>query len=129
VLEALEGAQAGISVPELMTMVNLSKGRIEKTIALLSLEAPALIVKQGTKWQLAAATLSEAFWRRAERLTSLRHDEQRQMQEYVSLESGHMEFLVRALDGDPTTIRSSALPPLPTTTDPALVLGAIEFLR
>ena len=27
------------------------------------------------------------------------------MQEYVSLTSGHMEFLIRALDGDPGTIR------------------------
>jgi ATP-dependent DNA helicase RecQ len=39
-----------------------------------------------------------------------------------------MEFLVRALDGDPTTIRLPALPPLPTTTAPALVRGAVEFL-
>jgi ATP-dependent DNA helicase RecQ len=129
VLEALEAASVGLSVPELMTGVNISKGRIEKTIALLSLESPAPIAKQGSKWQLTAANLSEAFWQRAERLTNLRRDEQRQMQEYVRLESGHMEFLVRALDGDPATIRSPALPPLPTTTDPALVRGAVEFLR
>ena len=99
VLEALEAAPAGLSVPELLGQVNLSRGRIEKTIALLSLESPAPIAKQGTKWQLTAATLSEAFWQRAERLTALRREEQRQMQEYVSLESGHMEFLIRALDG------------------------------
>src|SRR6266542_234359 len=111
-----------------MTGVNISKGRIDKTIALLSLESPAPIAKQGPKWQLTAANLSEAFWQRAERLTSLRRDEQRQMREYVRLESGHMEFLVRALDGDPTTIRLPALPPLPTTTAPALVRGAVEFL-
>lgn len=129
VLEALDAAPAGLSVPDLMTRVNLSKGRIEKAIALLSLESPAPIVKQGPKWQLTAANLSEAFWQRAERLTSLRRDEQRQMQEYVRLESGHMEFLVRALDGDPTAIRAPELPPLPTTTDPALVREAVEFLR
>ena len=69
VLEALEAAPAGLSVPELLARVNLSKGRIEKTIALLSLESPAPIAKQGTKWQLTAANLSEAFWQRAERLT------------------------------------------------------------
>ena len=96
-----------------MARVNLSKGRIEKTIALLSLESPAPIAKQGPKWQLTAANLSEAFWQRAERLTELRRDEQRQMQDYVSLEPGHMEFLIRALDGDPGTIRPPALPPLP----------------
>jgi len=129
VLEALEAAPVGLSVPELMANVNLSKGRIEKTIALLSLESPAPIAKQDTKWQLTAANLGEAFWQRAERLTALRRDEQRQMQEYVSLTSGHMEFLIRALDGDPGTIRPPALPPLPTTADPVLVREAVAFLR
>ena len=129
VLEALEAAPEGVSVPELMARVNLSKGRIDKTIALLSLESPAPIAKQGTKWQLTAANLSEAFWERAERLTELRRDEQRQMQEYVNLRSGHMGFLIRALDGNPGTVLAPALPPLPTTTDPALVREAVAFLR
>ena len=129
VLEALEAESAGLSVPALMARVNLSKGRIEKTIALLPLESPAPIAKQGSKWQLTAANLSEAFWQRAERLTSLRRSEQRQMQEYVRLESGHMEFLIRALDGDPGTIHAPALPPLSTNTDPALVREAVTFLR
>ena len=129
VLEALEAAPAGLSVPELLGKVNLSRGRIEKTIALLSLESPAPIAKQGTKWQLTAANLSEAFWQRAERLRNLRREEQRQMQAYVSLESGHMEFLIRALDGSPSTIHLPALPPLPRTADPALVREAVAFLR
>ena len=129
VLEALEAAPAGLSVPELLAQVNLSRGRIEKTLALLSLESPAPIAKQGTKWQLTAANLSEAFWQRAERLSHLRRQEQRQMQEYVSLKSGHMEFLIRSLDGDPGTIRPPMLPPLPTSTDPALVQDAVVFLR
>ncbi len=129
VLEVLEAAPAGLSVPELLGKVNLSKGRIEKTIDLLSLESPAPIAKQGTKWQLTAANLSEAFWQRAERLTDLRRIEQRQMQDYVNLTSGHMEFLIRALDEDPGTIHPPMLPPLPTTTDPGLVREAVAFLR
>lgn len=129
VLGALQAAPNGLSVPELLGRINLSKGRIEKTIALLSLESPAPIAKQGTKWQLTAANLSEAFWERAERLTELRHDEQRQMQEYVSLPSGHMGFLIQALDGDPSTVHAPALPLLPTTTDPALVREAVAYLR
>ena len=129
VLEAFEAAPLGLSVPELMGVVNLSRGRIEKTIDLLSLESPAPIVKQGPKWQLTTVDLSEEFWQRAERLTNLRHDEQHQMQQYVRLESGHMEFLIRALDGDPDTIRPPALPLLPTHADPALVRDAVAFLR
>ena len=109
VLEALESAPDGLSVPNLLGEVNISAGRIDKTIALLSLESPAPITKEGTKWQLTAAYLSDGFWERAERLTSLRREEQRQMQEYVSLESGHMEFLIRALDGEPGEIRRDGL--------------------
>jgi ATP-dependent DNA helicase RecQ len=129
VLEALESAPNGLSVPELLGRVNLSKGRIEKTIALLSLESPAPIAKQGTKWQLTAANLSEVFWARAERLTELRYNEQQQMQEYVSLKSGHMEYLIRALDGEQGRVTGPALSPLPTTVDEALVREAVAFLR
>ena len=129
VIEALEAAPDGLSVPELLGLVNLNSGRIEKTMKLLSLESPAPIVKQGTKWQLTVADLSDEFWKRAERLTTLRHEEQRQMQEYVKLESGHMEFLIRALDGDPGTIRPPDLPPLPTAVEPRLLQEAVTFLR
>jgi ATP-dependent DNA helicase RecQ len=129
VIQALEAAPGGLSVPELLTRLNLSKGRIEKTLVLLSLESPAPIVKQGTKWQLTAATLGETFWQRADRLTTLRREEQGEMQAYVRLESRHMEFLIRALDGDPGEIQPPALPLLPTTVDPALAREAVAFLR
>jgi len=130
VVGALEEAPNGLSVPELLGRINLSKGRIEKTIALLSLEAPAPIAKQGSKWQLTAATLSEAFWDRAERLTALRRDEHQQMQDYVSLPFGeHMGFLISALDGNPSGVTKPALPPLPTTVDVELINEAVAFLR
>jgi ATP-dependent DNA helicase RecQ len=130
VIEALEAEPAGLSVPELLGRVNLSKGRIEKTIALLSLESPAPIVKDGTRWQLTAANLREEFWERAERLTALRRREQKQMQEYVELPFGeHMGFLVRALDGDPGRVSRNSLPPLPTEVNAELVRGAVAFLR
>ncbi|MDX9972447.1 MAG: RecQ family ATP-dependent DNA helicase [FCB group bacterium] len=129
VLEALHASPEGLSKSEIMVRVNITYGRIEKTLELLSLESPAPIVKQGAKWQLTTTDLSEAFWERAERLTSLRREEQRQMQEYVSLTSNHMAFLIRALDGDPAAIDSPRLPPLPTLAEPALVREAVAFLR
>lgn len=130
VLDELEKEPNGLSVPELLCRLNLSKGRIEKTIALLSLESPAPLAKQGTKWQLTAATLSESFWNRAERLTELRRGEQQQMQEYVSLPFGeHMSFLIAALDGDPTVVSAPKLPPLSTAVDSAMVRDAVVFLR
>lgn len=129
VLDALEGAPAGLSVPELLARVNLSMGRIQKTIDLLSLESPAPIAKQGTKWQLTIGELSDEFWQRAERLTDLRRAEQRQMQQYVGLASGHMAFLIRALDGEPGEPVTPKLPALPTAADPVVVREAVAFLR
>lgn len=130
VLKALEDEPNGLSVPELLGRVNLSSGRIEKTIALLSLEAPTPIARQGSKWQLTAARLSDAFWERADRLMTLRQNEHRQMQDYVNLSFGqHMDFLVRALDGDPTLVTKPPLPRLPATVDANRVNAAIAFLR
>lgn len=130
VLGALEAESSGLSVPELMNRVNLSKGRIEKTIDLLALESSAPIAKQGSKWQLTAATLSEAFWARAERLTALRRDEHQQMREYVRLPFGqHMRFLIDALDGDPSLVTAPTLPPLSTGVNSELIKEAVAFLR
>lgn len=124
VISALEGAPAGLSVPGIAARVNLSKGRIGKTMELLSLESPAPLVKDGTRWQLTAADLSDTFWKRIDRLTDLRRAEQRQMQDYVDLESGHMEFLIEALDGDPETVEPPCLPPLATRVSPDAEPGA-----
>ena len=129
VIEALEAAPNGLSVPELLGDLNVGKSRIERTIALLSLESPAPIVKEGSKWQLTAEDLSDEFWERADRLTHLRREEQRQMREYVGLEAGHMEFLIRALDGEPGAICLPDLPPLPTEVAMNLLQDAVAFLR
>jgi ATP-dependent DNA helicase RecQ len=112
-----------------MAKVNIAQGRLQKAIELLSLESPAPLVEQVGKWQLTTADLSEEFWQRAQRLTDLRHAEQQQMQEYVDLSTGHMAFLIRALDGDPGDCPSPDLPDLPVTVDQALVRDAVTFLR
>ena len=128
-LGALERNTGGLSVPELEVLINLSRGRIQKAIELLALESPAPLAKQGTKWQLTAARLGDAFWERAQRLTDLRRGEQQQMQDYVSLQNGHMAFLIQALDGDASQVSPPVLPPLPTAVNAVLVQEAIAFLR
>ena len=128
VLAALEAADDGLTQPGIEAEVNVSRGRIQKTLQLLSLESPAPIVKQGSSWQLTAARLSDAFWERAERLTALRREEQAEMQKYLQLSSGHMAFLIRALDGDPRDI-PPPLPPLSDTCSPEIVAEAVAFLR
>jgi len=126
---ALEAAPNGLSIYELMERVNLSFGRIEKALFLLSLESVPPVVKQGRKWTLTVAPINDAFWQRAEAITALRRAEQEQMQEYVRLASGHMEFLIRALDGDPGAFQPPALPPLPATAGTTLVQEAVAFLQ
>ena len=129
VLTALAGEPMGLSQRQLLQAVNINYGRLDRAIKLLSLESPAPIAKQGTKWQLTAARVSNSFWERAERLTTLRYHEQAEMQEYVALDSGHMAFLINALDGDPEMITQPALPPLSETRTDRTVLQAVEFLR
>ena len=129
IIEALGGVPQGLSEPQILAQVNIRPGRLSQAIKVLALESPSPIVKQGSKWQLTPVRLTDAFWERVKRLTSLRRKEQAQMKEYLSLESGHMEFLISALDGNVEGVRTSDLPPLPATTDHGIVLKAIEFLR
>ena len=129
VIEALEENPGCLSSREIESKINVSAGRIKKTIQLLSLESPAPIAKQGAKWQLTAATMSDDFWERVDQITSLRLEEQAQMQEYVGLSSGHMEFLIRALDGKPGNFSPPNIPAFPASTNPACVREAEAFLR
>ena len=129
VIGALMRAPEGMSSYQLLRQVNLPNGRIERTTKLLSLELPPPIVKDGAKWQLTAANLKDSFWERVDRLTKLRMKEQRQMQEYVRLERGHMEFLIEALDGDTEGIGTPRLPLLPAEVNPQTERDALAFLR
>ena len=129
VIEALEAQPAGLSGPELLRRVNIRQGRLDQMMKILSLESPAPVVKDGAKWQLTAANLGDEFWQRVERLTALRRQEQEQMQQYVDLDSGHMEFLIRALDGDPGDVVAQTRVALPVEPSRGAVLGAVAFLK
>ncbi len=129
VLAALDEAPDGLSVQELTHRANISPGRIRNTLKLLSLESPAPVALDDQRWQLVATALTDAFWERVERLTALRYLEQAQMQKYVDLPGGHMEFLIDALDGDSSAVAPPRIEPLTTTVDPRLVREAVAFLR
>ncbi|KEF42159.1 MAG: ATP-dependent DNA helicase RecG [Cyanobium sp. CACIAM 14] len=130
-LEALEhGPEEGCTEAELLAQLNLPKGRLLQALKILSLETPAPIGKQGSRWQRLPAALQPAFWQRVERLTVLRDAEAHQMQAYVDLSFGeHMAFLIEALDGDPSTVGPPTLPPLPETVPDDLAREAASFLR
>ena len=129
VLAALETEPEGLRIRQIEAKANVSNSRIAKTVQLLSLESPAPLARQDGKWQLTVAELPESFWLRASRLTDLRREEQAQMDEYASLASGHMEFLISALDGDPMAVSPPHLPVLPTSVNAPAVREATAFLR
>jgi ATP-dependent DNA helicase RecQ len=130
-LEALEqGPEEGCTEAELLAQLNLPKGRLQQALKILSLETPAPIGKQGSRWQRLPASLQPEFWQRVERLTQLRQAEAQQMQAYVDLPFGeHMTFLIAALDGDPSAVGPPTLPPLPAEVPEDLTREAASFLR
>ncbi|MFU2079475.1 RecQ family ATP-dependent DNA helicase [Avibacterium endocarditidis] len=130
-LSILEKSINGLSVQELQNYINLSNGKINQILKILSLESPAPLVKQGSKWVKTATPLPQSFWDRVERLTHLRYQEQSQMKEYLHLSFGeHMRFLIQALDGDTQNLdRNTFLLPLSETVNPEYVQKAVEFLK
>ena len=129
ILGELDVEQDGLSINDLMSRLNISRSRLDHTMELLSLESPSPISKQGAKYILAPVVLSQEFWSRAERLTDLRNQEQAQMKQYVQLTSGHMQFLINALDGDSSLVTHPILPMLPSVPSPYMLEQAHIFLK
>lgn len=129
VIDQLEESEEGCSVAELEKGLNLRRGAISKVLLMLSIEDPAPIAKEGTKWFPTIHEVSVDFWRRAERLTALRRTELDQMKAYTRLADGeHMAFLLNALDGPPP-VKPGFLPPLELRLNPSAVAAAQKFLR
>lgn len=129
ILAVLAQNDTGLSEPQLSTVLNIRSKRIEKALQLLSLESPAPVTKERTKWVLTASDLRPEFWERAERLTRLRKEEWAQMQSYVELKEGHMEFLIGELDGDPEGYVPPNLSPLGEEVKPSTLQAAVDHVK
>ena len=97
ILEQLEEAEEGLSVPELEARINLPRAHIEKTLKILATEGVAPVVKRGSRWQATAVewTLDEP---RIEGIRELRRAEQQRMQQYQESQSCLMAFLAGELN-------------------------------
>jgi len=133
VLKALEQADDGLSVPQIEQHLNLSNGQIKKVLKLLSLESPAPITKQSSKWY-ATPVFYQPDTDKIERLTQIRRQEQTRMLDYMNSRECLMTFLARELDDpQPTPCGKCAVclgrPLLPETYSLDRVNQAIQYLR
>jgi ATP-dependent DNA helicase RecQ len=133
VIEALNQADDGLSVPMMQKEVNLSQGAINKTLKFLAVEATSPVTKIGSKWY---ATPVEYHLDREniDQLCELRKSEQREMLDYMQEKGCLMQYLARALDdphAGPCGKCAGCLdqPPLPETVQPAQINAAGLFLR
>ena len=97
VLSTLEDSDGALSVQDFERLVDMKRGRVEKTLQLLSFESPSPVEGESGMWSRTSENLSEAFWDRVKRVTELRRDEQLAMNRYSTLDSGHMTFLLAQL--------------------------------
>jgi len=99
ILQALDGADDGLSISEMKSVLNISHGRIEKTIKYLTVESPSPIVKVKTRWYATATAVNYCIDEKyVESITQIRREEQLQMQNYMQHEGCLMTFLAKALD-------------------------------
>jgi ATP-dependent DNA helicase RecQ len=133
VLGALNEAEDGLTTTMLEQRVNLRKGEIAKTIKYLSVESPAPIVKQGSRWF--ATPIDYVLDQAAiDQLCELRRAEQQQMLGYMQTGECLMLYLSRALDDTHAApcgrcANCEGRPLLPTTVDTDLATAAALFLR
>lgn len=128
VLRALEASDDGLQLGEIEAAVNASPARIKQTLRLLELESPAPVIRERRIWKRTIAPLEPAFWDRVLQVTEIRRTEQAQMKEYLSLQDGHMDFLLSTLDSPAPAGDGPALANLPINVDAALVQQAEEFI-
>lgn len=103
ILEVLDHADDGLSIPAMEKRLNLRRNQIEKTIKFLTVESPSPVTKVKSAWHVtAAATDYNIDQDYVDSITAIRKQEQAQMQEYMTHQGCLMAFLAQTLD-DPTT--------------------------
>ena len=133
VMDALNEADAGLSVPMLQREVNLSQGAINKTLGFLAVEVPSPVFKDGSRWYATPVDYAPDY-ENMNRICELRKHEQQEMLDYIQEKGCLMQYLARALD-DPHAgpcgkcTNCVHKPLLPEAVQPDLANAASLFLR
>ena len=99
ILRALEQSD-GLTVSELESVVNLRRSKqIEHVLKFLSVENPAPVLKDGSRWRRTPVAY-RLDHERIQRLTRQRQQEWREVQAYVDSQDCLMRVLARALDDE-----------------------------
>ncbi len=88
-----------LSVIGIQKHLNLKSGQIRKVLKLISVENPAPVIKQGTKWARTPVSFSMDK-ERIERITQQREHEWQEVQRYIDSNTCLMKFLQESLDDD-----------------------------
>uniref|UniRef100_UPI00345915BD RecQ family ATP-dependent DNA helicase n=1 Tax=uncultured Thiohalocapsa sp. TaxID=768990 RepID=UPI00345915BD len=126
-------ASDGLSLQQVQAELNLRHGQIEKVLKVLSVESPAPVIKQGSRWYRTAVHYAMDH-ERIRRLTEQREGEWQEILAYVDSRTCLMAFLRHALD-DPgaTECGKCAVcrgePVVGTAVDRGLAIEAARFLR
>jgi ATP-dependent DNA helicase RecQ len=132
ILHVLEQSD-GLSIRSIEEQTNLRHGQIEKVLKLLSVENPAPVIKDGSRW-VRTPVRYQMDHARIAHLTGQRVQEWQEVQAYLDDAGCKMTFLRRALDDlDPTPCGkcSSCLGQsvINAAVDPALAHRAGIFLK
>lgn len=101
ILQVLEHSD-GLSLRSIEEQTNLRHGQIEKVLKLLSVENPAPVIKDGSRW-VRTSVHYQMDHARIAHLTEQRVQEWQEVQAYLADSDCKMTFLRRALDDlDPT---------------------------
>lgn len=131
-LDTLEACD-GLSVPKLQEQLNLRQGQIEKVLKFLSVENPAPIYKDGTRW-VRTAVPYQLDHEKIARLTAQREVEWQEVQDYIASKGCLMEYLRNALDepkSEPCGKCANCLgrPLFEASVDRADVISAAKFIK
>ena len=133
VLEALDDAENGLMLRQLERAVNLRSSDLNQVLKLLSVRAPAPVVKRGSKWYRTPVPYAPDR-EKVQRLLQIRRQEQGEMRQYMEHGGCLMEFLQRALD-DPNAAPCGrcascvGAPLVATTVTDGVAQEAAAFLR
>lgn len=123
----------GLSIRSIEEQTNLRHGQIEKVLKLLSMENPAPVIKDGSRW-VRTPVRYQMDHARIAHLTGQRVQEWQEVQAYLDDAGCKMTFLRRALDDlDPAHCGKCASclgqPVIKAVIDPALAHRAGTFLK